>query len=145
MLKLINIVKSETIDLSLKKSALEQLVILLQGIMSPHPFTKVNFTYQVSSLSSPPDDCLHQRALEDGLVDHLITTLKSILSQMDQYPGLRQPSNSQGESYKGGGELVCLLSPCLSCLLVLTTFNHAVRGMLRENYRFLVTVFLGEC
>lgn len=78
-------------------------------------------------------------------MEHLTHTLSSILHH------LQQQDTEEEEGMAGGvaesmakGEEVCLLLPCVSCVLVLAMFSQHVRSELSGQSHHLIMLLTGK-
>jgi hypothetical protein len=129
--RLLDIVKSSVVDDLLKRSALEQLAILLK------------------------DFSLHQPAIEEGIICDLLSMFKLKLKpkptrggeeegrgadEWSQSPRDRDEEGTQRETGVVVVDGVGFLKPCVQCLQLLSQTSAEVRGQLASDVSFLLDV-----
>ena len=120
-------------DSLLKKTALEQLTILLKGeilMCAMHEYV-ILASYIDSIFSVATDPSLHASALEDGITTDLMLVLSVALQR------------KEGSEEQGKEESPSLLKPCIQCLQLLVHSSATLREELGVNCSFLLDAFRG--
>ena len=121
-------------DHLLKRSALEQLAILLKGVYH------ITATSAICCLCSL-DPSLHHMAMEEGIVNVVLATLKVKLNA-------NQKSGDEESSGERDGETVVTVrgfwKACVQCLQRLVPARAEVRERLRKDHTLLMDVFRSE-
>ena len=139
----------------LKRSALEQLAILLKGASIDKFFVMI-----CVCISFLPDFSLHQPAIEEGIICDLLSMFKLKLKpkptrggeeegrgadEWSQSPRDRDEEGTQRETGVVVVDGVGFLKPCVQCLQLLSQTSAEVRGQLASDVSFLLDVVKGEC
>ena len=117
-------------DFALKKAALEQAALLLQGTCMSvcHVTVMSKDTYYISLL----DQSLHGQLMEEGFSDDILTLLLPFLKMENSSPTFSD-------------DVASLACPCVRCLCLLATSSSKLRLKLSNDSEFLLGLFKGWC
>lgn len=115
-------------DVTLKKAALQQAALLLQGkVWIVNILTsgcQPKCSYDCISL----DQSLHEQLIEEGFSDDLLNILHPLIDT--------SPTTDDNPS--------SLASPCIQCLYLITNSSDQLRLQLGNNADFLLDLFKGQ-
>ena len=119
-------------DSLLRKTALEQLAILLKGEILSCVHEYIVLASWIEYSLSATDQSLHASALEDGITTDLMLVLSVALQR------------KEGSEQQGKEEPLSLLKPCIQCLQLLVHSSATLREELAADCSFLLDAFRGK-
>ena len=144
MVKLLHILKSPAMDTALKKTALEQLVLLLKGQCEEIECVRIFITELL------PDCQLYGPALEQGVSTEVLNLLKMALTIPDTGNNGSSSSSSSSSSSQEGPPATArcsneeaLLRPCFQCLQLLAGCSAELRRELASDSTLLLDILRG--